>query len=151
MRIFLKESDLIVCEIKSSSFTDKSIGLHIRYERFGKLGKGVLIRARNYLIKKMKTQFIEIEGIELLFAINGYIWIYTDNLKDSDQFELVAKLKNLIELLNEILIPLNKENLIIALTQSKSLLARDIIINSNRQKLKSLLKKIKEQQLYNDH
>ena len=55
MREFLKEGDLIVCEIKNINLNDKSINLHIRHNKFGLLKKGILIEVNSCLVKRMKS------------------------------------------------------------------------------------------------
>lgn len=54
---FICEGDILVTEIKSANHVEKSIGLHIRHEKFGKLENGIAIKVNSCLIKKMKTHF----------------------------------------------------------------------------------------------
>ena len=49
--------------------------MHIRYEKFGKLREGLLVRVNNCLLRKMKTHFWDIEGVDIIFGLNGFIWL----------------------------------------------------------------------------
>jgi exosome complex component RRP4 len=52
MRQFLCEGDLVVAEVQQISNSDKSISIHIRNNKFGKLKNGFLTKVSSDLIKK---------------------------------------------------------------------------------------------------
>ena len=140
MKEFLKIGDLIVAEIKSISSFNGSINLHIRYEKFGKLKNGILINVNSCLIKKMKTHFVEKDGIELIFGLNGFIWICYKNELTEDKMENMAKMRNIIGLLNEHYISLHPSFLFEIFTFTKKYKAKDLLIEENKN---ILIEKIK--------
>lgn len=75
MREFLKEGDLLNCEIQSLFF-DGGAALHTRSLRYGKLRNGVLVQVPSSLILRQSTQSHQLEGnVEVIIGVNGYIWL----------------------------------------------------------------------------
>lgn len=75
MREFLKEGDLLNCEIQSLFF-DGGAALHTRSLRYGKLRNGMLVQVPSSLILRQSTQSHQLEGnVEVIIGVNGYIWL----------------------------------------------------------------------------
>ena len=82
MKLYLSEGFYLLSEIKSVNFEQKTISLHVRTEKFGKLEDGFVICVNNCLINKMKTAFHYLdEEILIVFAVNGYIWLKEERPK----------------------------------------------------------------------
>lgn len=141
MKEFLKVGDLIVAEIKSISSFNGNINLHIRYEKFGKLKFGVLVSVNSCLIKKMKTHFVERDGIELIFGLNGFIWICYNEELTVEKMESIAKMRNIIGLLNENYISLHPSFLFEIFIFTKKYKAKDLLIEENKNVLIEKIKK----------
>lgn len=75
MRSYLREGDLINAEVQSVT-ADGRLTLHMRSDKYGKLGQGVLLRVSPSLIKrrKMHTHTLP-DGITLILGNNGMVWI----------------------------------------------------------------------------
>lgn len=145
----MDENDLIVAEIKGISYAEKLISLHIRNDKFGKLGNGVLVEVNNCLIGKMKTHFWEHKGVQLIFGINGFIWMAPVNGIFSPEFlENVARFRNLISIFNDSFISILPEFLFEVHTLTASHKSKDLIVPENRamitQQIKSSILKSKQ-------
>jgi len=104
MREFLCEGDLVVAEIQGISSHDKSISLHVKSTKYGKLDKGILVQVSHNLIKRSKMHYIELNiGITIIMAMNGNIWLMPSNDKEisKESFQTIAKFKNLLGILDE--------------------------------------------------
>lgn len=112
MREFLCEGDLVVAEIQGVSSQDKSISLHIKSNKYGKLDKGILVKVCHNLINRSKMHYIELNaGITIIMAMNGNIWLKPSNDKElsKELFQTIAKFKNLLGILNENFIGIKSE------------------------------------------
>lgn len=134
MREFLDLGDLIVAEIKSVSKVDFNINLHLRHEKFGKLQSGALVSVNNSLIKRMTKHIVEYSGLELIFAVNGFIWIKSFEM-NAESLEKVAKFRNIIRILDESMIPIYPALLFDLYEQSADVKAKDLLLASNRKKI----------------
>lgn len=75
MRQLLKENDLVCAEVHSVN-QDKSVNLHTRSIKYGRIQNGLLIQVHNNLIKKQRYHFIKFTcGISIIFAHNGCLWL----------------------------------------------------------------------------
>lgn len=131
MREFLDLGDLVVAEIKSVSKVDFNINLHLRHEKFGKLQNGALVTVNNSLIKRMTKHIVEYNGLEIIFAVNGFIWIKC-NETGPESFEKIAKVRNIIRILDESMIPIYPSLLFELYEKCKDIKAKDLLLKSNR-------------------
>ena len=74
MRKIMQEGDIIVAEVQSSN-NDKTVNLHTRNPKYGKLEPGVLLEVPHKLVKKQKHHMICINGVGIVMGNNGSIWI----------------------------------------------------------------------------
>lgn len=139
MREFLDLGDLIVAEIKSVSKVDFNITLHLRHEKFGKLHNGALVAVNNSLIKRMTKHIVEFRNMELIFAINGFIWIKSADT-NAETLESIAKLRNIIKILDDAMIPIYPSLLFELFEQSADVKAKDLLLTSNIQKISDRVK-----------
>ena len=139
MREFLDIGDLVVAEIKSVSKVDFNITLHLRHEKFGRLSDGALIAVNSSLIRRMTKHIVEYNGLELIFAVNGFIWIKSLQ-PDSSAFERIAKLRNLIRILDDAMVPVHPALLFELFEQSTEVRAKDLLLAENREKISTRVK-----------
>jgi exosome complex RNA-binding protein Rrp4 len=133
MREYIKEGDVIVAEVKSVSYSDKTIGLHIRHEKFGKLDSGIVIEVNNCLIKRMKTHFYERHEIEFIFGVNGVIWMAPKSKTfDQGTLEVMAKFRNLFTILNDAFIAIHPELVFEIFAMTSAYKAKDLILPQNK-------------------
>lgn len=142
MKGFMKENDLIVAEIKGINYSEKQISLHIRNEKFGKLGKGLLVEVNNCLIPKMKTHFIDFAGVSFIFGTNGYIWLQSaaGGEATAECLENIAKFRNLIMILNESFFIVHPDMLSELHKKLTGYRARDLIVPENRKAVLEIIK-----------
>ncbi|KAH3669110.1 hypothetical protein WICMUC_005074 [Wickerhamomyces mucosus] len=75
MRNFLKEGDLLNCEVQSL-FQDGSASLHTRSLKYGKLRNGYFISVPSSLIVRAKNHSHSLPGgASVIIGVNGYIWL----------------------------------------------------------------------------
>lgn len=139
MREFLGLGDLIVAEIKSISKVDFNTSLHLRHEKFGKLQNGALIAVNNSLLRRMTKHIVEHKGMELIFAINGFIWIKSAE-SNAESLENIAKLRNIIKILDAAMIPITPALIFDIFEQSGGVKAKDLLLSSNQQKISESVK-----------
>ncbi|KAI5965606.1 rrp4 [Candida pseudojiufengensis] len=76
MRSFLKEGDLLNCEIQTI-FNNGIASLHTRSLKYGKLRNGIFLKIPSSLIIKSKNHNYDLPGnVSVILGINGYIWLY---------------------------------------------------------------------------
>ncbi|KAI5955264.1 rrp4 [Candida jiufengensis] len=76
MRSFLKEGDLLNCEVQTI-FNNGIASLHTRSLKYGKLRNGIFLKIPNSLIIKSKNHSYDLPGnVSVILGINGYIWLY---------------------------------------------------------------------------
>lgn len=137
----MSEGDLLVAEIKGISYSEKLISLHIRNDRFGKLGKGVLVEVNNCLIGKMKQHFVEHKNVQFIFGINGFIWMSPASGVFTAEFhESVAKFRNLIGILNDAFVSITADFLFEINALLGAYKAKDLIVPENRVKITDQIK-----------
>ena len=143
MREFLEEGDVVVSEIKSVSFADKSIGLHIRHEKFGKQGKGIVVSVSTCLLHRMKTQFYERGNIKMVFGLNGIIWLSpsSEEITVSVLGDL-AKMRAIIILLDRIMVTITPEFLFEIMATTFEYTAKDLLLPTNYKNLELLIKNL---------
>uniref|UniRef100_A0A0N5BRC3 KH_dom_type_1 domain-containing protein n=1 Tax=Strongyloides papillosus TaxID=174720 RepID=A0A0N5BRC3_STREA len=84
LQSLLVRGDLISGEIHSI-YSDGTILLQTRSSKYGKLGKGVLVKVPFYLVTRSKTHLFKHEkGVSFVFGCNGNIWVYPCDPKNSD-------------------------------------------------------------------
>ena len=85
MRKIMEEGDIIVAEVQSTN-NDKTVNLHTRNPKYGKLEPGVLIPVSHKLIKKQKHHMLEINDVGMILGNNGNIWLsgFNRTVKESD-------------------------------------------------------------------
>ena len=69
--------DVICAEVHSIN-NDKTINLHTRSLKYGKLNYGMLVTVDWKLIKRIKKHFLKIHSINIILAHNGNIWLSYD-------------------------------------------------------------------------
>lgn len=75
MRSFLKEGDLLNCEVQSL-FQDGSASLHTRSLKYGKLRNGFFLKIPSSLVVRAKNHSHNLPGgVSVIIGVNGYIWI----------------------------------------------------------------------------
>ncbi|CAX42222.1 exosome complex exonuclease, putative [Candida dubliniensis CD36] len=76
MRNFLKEGDLLNCEVQTI-FNNGIASLHTRSLKYGKLRNGIFIKIPSPLIVKTKNHAFDLPGnVSIVLGTNGYIWLY---------------------------------------------------------------------------
>lgn len=136
MRHFMREGDLLVAEIKSVSYAEKMIGLHIRNERFGRLGRGVLVEVNNCLVRKCKSQFVVEAGVQFIFGMNGFVWLApADGNFSPEFFETAARFRNLLLLFNDAFVTIAPDTLFEFNATLGGCRARDLLVPENRDKI----------------
>lgn len=76
MRNFLKEGDLLNCEIQTL-FGNGIASLHTRSLKYGKLRNGIFLKIPSSLVVKSKNHSYDLPGsVSIILGINGYVWLY---------------------------------------------------------------------------
>lgn len=76
MRNFLKEGDLLNCEVQTI-FNNGIASLHTRSLKYGKLRNGSFLKIPSPLIVKTKNHAFDLPGnVSIVLGTNGYIWLY---------------------------------------------------------------------------
>lgn len=76
MRNFLKEGDLLNCEVQTI-FNNGIASLHTRSLKYGKLRNGIFLKIPSPLIVKTKNHAFDLQGnVSIVLGTNGYIWLY---------------------------------------------------------------------------
>jgi exosome complex component RRP4 len=83
MNNYFKPGDLVSAEVQN--IKDGGCVLHTRSLRYGKLTGGTLVDVPCALVKKSKSHFCSIGGIDLILGLNGYIYVYKHVHKSVDQ------------------------------------------------------------------
>ncbi|CAK9441297.1 uncharacterized protein LODBEIA_P51660 [Lodderomyces beijingensis] len=86
MRNFLKEGDLLNCEVQTI-FNNGIASLHTRSLKYGKLRNGIFVKVPASLIVKSKNHAHDLPGnVSVIIGVNGYIWLYkTGAIKKTPQ------------------------------------------------------------------
>ena len=141
MREYIQEGDVVVAEIKSVSYSEKTIGLHIRHEKFGKLDTGALIEVNNCLVKRMKTHFYERNEIEFIFGVNGVVWMAPKSRTyEAETLETMAKFRNILVILNEAFIAIHPELVFEIFAMSAKHKSKDLILPQNKAQIVEFVK-----------
>lgn len=76
MRAFLAEGGLVSAEVQKV-MTDRSVSLHTRSAKYGKLEQGVLVAVPASLVRRCKQHFHTLEdlGVDMIIGVNGYVWL----------------------------------------------------------------------------
>lgn len=76
MRNFLKEGDLLNCEVQTI-FNNGMASLHTRSLKYGKLRNGIFLKVPSSLIVKSKNHAFDLPGnVSIVLGSNGYTWLY---------------------------------------------------------------------------
>ncbi|ODV59656.1 exosome non-catalytic core subunit RRP4 ASCRUDRAFT_77003 [Ascoidea rubescens DSM 1968] len=95
MRNFLKEGDLLNCEVQML-YNDGAAGLHTRSLKYGKLRNGLLVLVPSYLIVRTKNHSFDLPGnVSIILGVNGFVWLYKTPLKTSLSSSSTLKNTNL--------------------------------------------------------
>ncbi|KAI5959457.1 rrp4 [Candida theae] len=83
MRSFLKEGDLLNCEVQTI-FNNGIASLHTRSLKYGKLRNGIFLRIPSSLVVKSKNHSYDLPGnVSVILGVNGYIWLSKTKAKPS--------------------------------------------------------------------
>ncbi|ODV84297.1 hypothetical protein CANARDRAFT_176882 [[Candida] arabinofermentans NRRL YB-2248] len=75
MRSFLKEGDLVNCEVQNGG-GDGGCMLHTRSLKYGKLRNGVFVKVPSGLIVRSKNHSFDLPGgVSIILGVNGFCWI----------------------------------------------------------------------------
>jgi exosome complex component RRP4 len=76
MRQYLTDNDLVSAEVQKI-MSDRSVSLHTRSFKYGKLENGVLVQVSPSLIKRRKQHFISLQeiNVDIIIGVNGFIWL----------------------------------------------------------------------------
>lgn len=81
MRSFLKEGDLLNCEVQTI-FNNGIASLHTRSLKYGKLRNGIFLKIPSSLVIKSKNHSYDLPGnVSVILGVNGYIWLYKTKAK----------------------------------------------------------------------
>ncbi|CAD1811648.1 Exosome complex exonuclease RRP4 N-terminal region family protein [Candida parapsilosis] len=81
MRSFLKEGDLLNCEVQTI-FNNGIASLHTRSLKYGKLRNGIFLKIPSSLVVKSKNHSYDLPGnVSVILGVNGYIWLYKTKAK----------------------------------------------------------------------
>ena len=84
MRKLFEENDLISAEVQQF-YSDRSMSLHTRSLKYGKLGKGQLVSIKPSLIKRSSSSFTDFPfGVSIILGNNGYCWIYETSIQKQE-------------------------------------------------------------------
>ncbi|KAI3405565.2 rrp4 [Candida oxycetoniae] len=76
MRNFLKEGDLLNCEVQTI-FNNGIASLHTRSLKYGKLRNGIFLKIPSSLVIKSKNHSLDLPGnVSVILGVNGYVWLY---------------------------------------------------------------------------
>ena len=115
MRQILSENDLACAEVHSIN-NDKSVNLHTRSLKYGRLENGILLKVHNKLIKRQKHHFVKLRcGVSIIFAHNGVLWLSNverqGTVKEEKEIhkkeysgedrENMSKIYNILKILNQ--------------------------------------------------
>lgn len=104
MRGLYKEMDLISAEIQNVG-ADKSVWLHTRSLRYGKLENGAYVSVPAGLIKRLPEHYIKLHyGLSVILGKNGGIWItrsIPDDWKVYDQDDETTPLAETLQRQNQ--------------------------------------------------
>ena len=76
MRNIFRETDLISAEIQTVRH-DGGIHVHARSQKYGKLGKGVVVEVPASLVHRQRQHFHTLDdlGVDVIFGCNGMVWV----------------------------------------------------------------------------
>jgi exosome complex component RRP4 len=78
MRNVMQEGDMIVAEVQSLN-NDRTVNLHTRNPKYGKLEPGTLVCLSHKLVKKQKHHMIQLNDVGMILGNNGNIWLSAYN------------------------------------------------------------------------
>ena len=116
-----QHNDVICAEVHSVN-NDKTVNLHTRSFKYGKLPLGIMLNVDWKLIKRIKKHFVKIININLILAHNGNIWLsydpYDPTQSDLSQDQYIRHsiynitiLANIIKILNSQAIQISIQNI----------------------------------------
>lgn len=80
------------------------MALQTRTAKFGKLKNGMLVVVSPMRIGRMRHHFNQIEGVDIVFGRNGWIWVYFANPQEVEvPLEIrasIIRVASIIKLLN---------------------------------------------------
>lgn len=92
MREYFDVGDVLAAEVQSV-YHSGVCHIHTRSERYKKLENGVLVQCSPMAVKREKSQFLSVEGVEVIIGINGYVWIGGENGRDD--YEIRKRIKRI--------------------------------------------------------
>lgn len=97
MRQFYVEEDLVSAEVQTF-FQDGAMSLHTRSLKYGKLVGGTLVTVSPSLMKRLKQHFHTFDfGVEVIFGMNGYVWVCPAKKLDATQPEEETMLNEAVD------------------------------------------------------
>lgn len=142
MRQLLCEGDLVVAEVQQISNQDKTISIHIRNDKFGKLTNGFLTKVSSDLVKKQTRHMIDLSmGLKLILGMNGWVWFEPIDADDVNAFEKIAKMVNILKLFEELYVGVRLDTLLNCYTMSQNFQSNEIIEGELRNQLIDYLAK----------
>jgi exosome complex component RRP4 len=90
MRNILAEEDLVVAEVHSLN-NDRTVNLHTRNSKYGRLEPGVLIEVDHKSVKRQKHHMVQLGPVSLILSNNGFLWL--SNIKRNESLEVFNERK----------------------------------------------------------
>lgn len=90
MRNILAENDTVVAEVHSLN-NDRTVNLHTRNAKYGRLEPGVLIKVDHKLIRRQKHHMLQLGNISVVLGNNGWLWL--SNLRRNESLEVFNEKK----------------------------------------------------------
>ncbi|KAM0688397.1 Exosome complex component rrp4 [Conglomerata obtusa] len=106
MREYFGLNDLLVCEIQKVNINN--VALQMRSEKCRKLCNGIIVCLPAMLVKRFKSQFIQIKDVDLIVGLNGICWIGNENRNDNTRISRIYIYLNSCKINNKII---NEEEL----------------------------------------
>jgi exosome complex component RRP4 len=84
MRNILAENDTVVAEVHSLN-NDRTVNLHTRNAKYGRLEPGVLVQVDHKLIRRQKHHMLQLGAVSVVLGNNGWLWL--SNLRRNESLD----------------------------------------------------------------
>lgn len=71
---------------------DKTVNLHTRNAKYGRLEAGVLVQVDHKLIRRQKHHMLQLGAVSLVLGNNGWLWL--SNLRRNESLEIFNQKKS---------------------------------------------------------